>query len=95
MHLLLRKKRKKASTEKNLKEKLKMDELADMKCQRHSISYTIDALNKDVKKYSFKVEDKKKNSRRETEVCQKPRLYNCKIRKRVQSCIICCWTICY
>ena len=64
MHLLLRKKRKKASTEKNLKGKLKMDELADMKCQRHSISYTIDALNKDVKKYSFKVEDKKKQSQR-------------------------------
>ena len=35
-----------------------MDELADMKGQRHSISYTIDALNKDVEKYSFEAEDK-------------------------------------
>ena len=48
----------KVSTEKNLKRKLKMDELTDMKCQRHPISYTIDALNKDVEIYSFEAEDK-------------------------------------
>ena len=35
-----------------------MDELADMKRQRHSVSYTIYTLNKDVEKYSFKAEDK-------------------------------------
>ena len=35
-----------------------MDELADMKHQRHSISYTIDTLNNDVEKYSFKAEGK-------------------------------------
>ena len=51
------KKKERASTEKNLKRKLKMDELADMKLQRHS-SYTTDALNKDVEKYSFEAEDK-------------------------------------
>ena len=50
MQLLLRKKKEKNSTENNLKRKLKMDELADMKRQRHSIPYTIDALNKDVEK---------------------------------------------
>ena len=36
-----------------------MDELADMKHQRHWISYTIDGLNKDVEKCSFEAEDKK------------------------------------
>ena len=52
------KEKEKASTEKNLKRKLKMDELADMKRQGYSIPYTIDALNKDVEKYSFKAKDK-------------------------------------
>ena len=51
MQLFLKKK--KASTEKNLKRKLKMDELADVKCQKHSMSYTIDALNKDMEKFYF------------------------------------------
>ena len=35
-----------------------MDELADMKRQRHSVSFTIDALNKDVDKYSLEAEGK-------------------------------------
>lgn len=47
MQLLSRKKKKeKPLTEKSLKVKLKMYELADMKRQGNSVSYTIDALIK-------------------------------------------------
>lgn len=72
MQLLSRKnKKEKPLTEKSLKVKLKMYELADMKRQGNSVSYTIDALNKDVEKYRFEMEDKGNLSilfSRETEV---------------------------
>ena len=35
-----------------------MDELADIKCQRDSVSYTIVAMYRSMEKYRFKAEDK-------------------------------------